>query len=337
MCLIFRVKFRESDEDYDDTIPLLVFNENIKCINSNFSYYEDIGIILTNYAEFAVWQLNSYETDECFSYFKLNNIEVSLGNPTPLMQYLFGINVFSNDYLDSWNGIQTLRFYGDIGDSLELRLLQALLSFGEIFKTIFILVHLNESYYSYPEEDLYIIGQEINAPITDQNKEIKNPEYCINDIDTLRLFHSGLIAGDAENSFLQFYKILEYYSILYNIDNLSKFRWDRTVSKTEFRNKILKLVRRDEKSQICQLIQYIITPEISKTALKHKLITSTDNESLGEALYKFRNSIVHAKYAYQGQMRIPTLFSDSSTIKEWKIIVQALAKNAIKTFGIPDH
>lgn len=336
---------REDQEDGDTTTPFLIPSDAIKCTNSEFGIHDDTGVIFPHYAEFAVWDTRAIQRVARYARIQLGNVEATLGDPTPLMQYLFGYAVYGNDYMAGWDNIHTIRLRGNLRDVLERKLLQALLAFGAEFRTTFVFAHLSASSYEYFGEDESEERDETDddsdaAPppeeVTD-TQPLHAPDFCISELDALRLFHSGLLAEDPEYSFLQYYRILEYYSVLQHADELSKIRWDRAVSATEFVNKALTLVSREDRAQICRLVARVASASLLKAAVERKMIRSEDGGALGNALYDFRNSVVHAKYDLRATMQIPTLFSKATTIEQWRDILQALARDTMKTLGTPDR
>lgn len=351
------LSFVHPEDQVDDNgeNPLLIPNGAITCTNSEFDIHEDSGIIFPHYAEFAVFDSMAAQDMARYASIRLGEVEATIGNPTPIMQYLFGYDVYGNGYMSGWDGISTIRLHGNIRDVLERKLLQALLAFGVEFHTVFVFAPLSESSYEYfGEED----EEEEDAPESrgddksaeeepstrglggggaKNEQEVHAPEFCIADLDALRLFYSAVQAEDPAYSFLQYYRVIEYYSVLQHADELAEFRWDRTVSATEFVSKAMTLVSREDRKHICRLVARVASASVLRAALERKMIKSEDGGALGNALYDFRNSLVHAKYDLRAAMQIPTLFPKGSAIAQWRDIIQALARDAMRILGSPDR
>ncbi len=120
----------------------------------------------------------------------------------------------------------------------------------------------------------------------------------VTNLEPLRFFYNGLSQVDDIAACIYFYRTLEYFSFFTNANEMTKLRHDAAVSDTDFSRKILELVSRDEKGPVFKLIAALADGTILASAVTDGLIKSPVANVLCEALYAFRNSIVHGKFSY---------------------------------------
>ena len=181
----------------------------------------------------------------------------------------------------------------------------------------------------------------------------------------MKLFISAMQIKDFELQFLNFYKVLEYFSpIAINIDayelmrkkldipNNQKINGDYIKSIFELAN-ITKTKFNDEdliKSSLAHCIDFVGLFEKLPISMQHhvkkqckitNLSYSTSNEKIetarnmvGKIIYKTRNNVVHAK----SNFRQETLKVETDEIQELNIFMKDACSQAIRWYGrLPDH
>jgi hypothetical protein len=153
--------------------------------------------------------------------------------------------------------------------------------------------------------------------------------YDFLSLEPLKLYnHSQLLNGDEK--FLLLYRILEFFMDRARIKKLNELRSDKTVTD----NQLLKTI--DKKNEEMLLDNLLITSlntnqkkRLSSYAFHCKLIPSNNYKLLPKALYKYRNSIVHAKEQQITETKIPDPFSQSTETYSWTYIVDDIALKCI--------
>ena len=89
------------------------------------------------------------------------------------------------------------------------------------------------------------------------------------------------------------------------------------------------MIFRNERTPIVRLVTRLAGKRLLTRAVKAGLIAQEQPELLGEALYAFRNSFVHAKYDQRALILSPSLLEEDSKPHEWRHILEQLAQSAI--------
>ena len=139
----------------------------------------------------------------------------------------------------------------------------------------------------------------------------------MSDVDPLRFYYKGINDNDHSNAFLQFYRVLEYYSVIQFHDNISDLRWERDLPISNFILEIQKIFYKDERSAICSLVSTVTDSSVVARAYKDGLIDNQKLEVFANALYDFRNSLVHAKYDQRATILSESIFSPHSKVEVW--------------------
>jgi hypothetical protein len=64
-----------------------------------------------------------------------------------------------------------------------------------------------------------------------------------------------------------------------------------------------------------------------------KVVDSESSNALGEAIYSFRNSIVHGKMSYGYDLQSTPIFAKDDKSPVWRNILRSLAQRAMNAFG----
>ncbi|WP_158877429.1 hypothetical protein [Antarcticirhabdus aurantiaca] len=129
------------------------------------------------------------------------------------------------------------------------------------------------------------------------------------------------------------YRILEFYAFFAILDKIGNLRDDVSLSDLEFSRRMAETMFRDEKGQIQRLVQTLADRPLLDAALDFGIITSPTASQLGDALYAFRNSIVHGKYGSGFAMHSDPVIGSMSVSSRWRPILLDLANKSINHFG----
>jgi hypothetical protein len=246
--------------------------------------------------------------------FTLGNVEVTIGMVTPLGIRLFD-NYHDNDYLPEWYDLHSIRILGASAEKAESYLLNALIMARRLVK---VSLRLFPIHWSLSAMDDTIAHH--TAP-------------AIAEIEPLRLFYKGLEEGDPASAFLQFYRVLEYYATLLNQDEMTRLRWDRNLDARRFIIEILKATARDERAQLFRIVAHLGDKVLLKEAMTAKLCNSATPEDLANAMYAFRNAVVHAKYDFRTNIHTDPVFESSAVAATWRGIAEELAARSLQRLG----
>ena len=95
--------------------------------------------------------------------------------------------------------------------------------------------------------------------------------------------------------------------------------------------KICRLAFRQEKEPIVKAVTICCDEETLAYAIKEKLVAGDTYEQLGNSLYGFRNSIVHAKEGFKYELFSQPIFPSMSEASKWRKVLQNLAWSALST------
>jgi len=288
--------------------------KDIKKHTPNFNLYETMGYTIDKYSEFLIiaedWE---NAPDICLK--ETSGVEITVGDLTPLGHYIFDI-FHDRHFHPDLDYCRSIRIYGCNNDDVELYLLNAVnnLIYEHNFSFSFCSL---DSYDWDDEEEQEVVYQE--APL------IVNDELIPN-----RLFYKGLKESDKTNSFLDFYRILEYYSIINQEALVDKLRRDSTISKREFVIQMNKVINDQEIALLGKLIAKIADSKILAFCERNNLIDKAKPDLLTNKLYEFRNSMVHSKMNQKSLPFTKSLFKKEDNLSEWNYVCKELANSAMK-------
>ncbi len=257
----------------------------------------------------------------------MGSTEITLGEVTPLGRYLFA-PVHERKFDPDWDDLSSLRIWGKNAERAEPCLLSAVIFLKKELGLNFSLYPLEGFEYDFPEEE----GLQKHEL---QVKELRAPGAIV-DIEPLRLYYKGLEESDDASAVLQYYRVLEYYSILSLHSKVDALRADRGLTSKDFLKSVAGLIERDERGAILRVVSQIADIGILERAKEAGLVDEAAPQSLGNALYDFRNGLVHAKYDQRAAMVVESVFSPSSVTLAWRRILESLALSAMNTFGTRD-
>jgi hypothetical protein len=283
------------------------------------TFHSDHGFSIGTYHEFLI-----HSDCQHFTGFKMGKIEVTFGQATPLMAYLFE-GLHRGKYYGEWESIHTARILGSTdAQETELSFSNAAIRYHQKHSVLPTLREMNlDDFVSFTDLD----------DADDAEPEVLIDGPVIQDMEPIRFLYGGLNQSDAVGGCLYFYRVLEFYAFSSMRKEFAKIRQDPTVSEVNFPTEILKLISRDEKGPMLRLVNQIAGKRLIKDAVRSGLIVSESANLLGENLYAFRNSIVHGKSSYGYELHSPSLLEKQTTPWAWRNVLKDLAKTAIDRFG----
>lgn len=139
---------------------------------------------------------------------------------------------------------------------------------------------------------------------------------------------------NSDQKFLYLYRVLEFFTERAKERKLKELRFDNTINETE----ILKtLDLKNEEKHLEMLLKESVTESLKRKltgyAFNNRLIEEEKFNKLVRQLYKFRNSVVHAKEGQIQDTLIPNPFEENLTINRWIYIADELSRRCIKKYN----
>lgn len=320
--------YKDKELDFDGDYS---FIEKIEELNSHFKAHGRHGYSLGCFHEFFLQLEESPPVN-----FRIDNAEISLGDSTPLSRVIFN-DEHENKFHGEWDYIQTIRLLNVPPDKLEIYLLNAL-NHIQIFTDFEIKlrsISIKDYYsfaYSCPEQpDESEEDDELEA---DNEPIIEDQIKVYKDIEAVSLYRYALTAEDNLSACIYYYRIIEFYAFLIKHDEIDKIRQDQSLNSKDFSKKIHALVKLNEKENICGLVEEVVTIPILDFACNNQLTPSNNKKAFANALYSFRNSIVHAKYEHTSSLIVDSILNPSSELAIWRKIFSKLIPEILDKLGI---
>ena len=276
-------------------------------------FYGHFGFSLDRYSEFFVEDLPNVGA------FRFGEIEVTFGQPSPLIFYMFD-KYRDKHYHGDWENLTTVRIFGCRRDTAELVLLNAFDRYEEHYGVLPRATEVSE------------IEWNVDFAV-DEEELTESPIACspslAADIEPLRCMYYARTSAEPAAACIQFYRVLEYYAFFAQSQRLGALRRDPSVSDRDFLLGAAQLLTKDEKAPIVKLISELVAMEALQLAVSNGIIKSTDPILLAVAAYDFRNSVVHAKYDQRTNLIVDPVVSASTNTNVWRKILHQLAKDAI--------
>lgn len=282
--------------------------------NRKFKYYGQFGFTLGKYSEFMISMPH-----ENYCGFKMAGVEASFGDATPLAVLIF--DPFHREkWFGPWDTIRSLRIVGVAAEEVEAAFINAMTAYEEKFG---ILPDL------FPIDPDLILGSEESEH---EEKIYVSPPMVVN-LEPLRFYYNGMVQVDDVAACIYFYRVLEYFSFFSNASEVSRLRHDTNLSDADFSRRLLDLVSRDEKGPIFKLISTLADRAILESATSEGLIPNPVTNLLCEALYSFRNSIVHGKFSYGYSLLSNSILVEDPLVPKWKALLRKSARLALDRYG----
>ena len=290
--------------------------ERVKKFNpGKFRHYGLSGFSVGSYHEFLVGMPNAK-----YICFKMGGIEATFGQATPLAAMLFE-PYHREKWFGPWDSIMSLRIVGAGADDAEIAFINASAAYEAKFGLLPELFPLDyDLLHEIVDDDPYVEQAFIIPPM-------------VTNLDPMRFYYNGLSQVDGIAACIYFYRTLEYFSFFTNASEMMKLRHDTAISDADFSRKILDLVSRDEKGPVFKLIAALADSTVLAGAVTDGLIKTPITNLLCEALYGFRNSIVHGKFSYGYSLKSGSVLDEDLEVLRWKVLLRNLARRALDHYG----
>lgn len=303
--------------------------ENIK----DFVYHEHYGFSFNLYGEYFISISNSVHWIAPKPLkFKIDNYLIEIGPGSIYIKMLLEPYYGEEDIGQvDFEDYTTIKIIGTNFDNHENLLHNAIYYLNSyyfksinLYASLMHLIHPDEVYNDFIEDRM---TREIIR------ERIRNRQ-SLSSVEPLRLFNEACTLS-GESRFLGFYKVLEYFFSRSLMVQFHSMRADRNITDDELIGFVKK---RDEASLLKKLLNSCITPahkkRLASIAKNRGLITKETFTDLTNALYDFRNSVVHAKEEFISQAVIPNPLKFDSYTNLWNSIVRDLAVKAIQKYNI---
>jgi hypothetical protein len=311
-------------------------NDSRRFIKKGFHFIDHCGFQFGKYGEISITFFHpkfnyidySEEWDANPLKFKVGNKLFSIGPASPLFVFISEPLYRDSDLQYDFQNFTTIKVTNT----------SYVLVKDDIIKAIYFLnsYYLKKIGYVSRIFQMNIDYDAIELWNTDESEKFKKlnrvrtrERYDFLSLEPLKLYnHSQLLNGDEK--FLLLYRILEFFMDRARIKKLNELRSDKTVTD----NELLKIIdKRNEEMLLENLLNSSLNANqkkrLSGYAFHCKLIPSNNYQSLPKALYKYRNSIVHAKEQQITETKIPDPFSQSTETYSWTYIVDDIALKCI--------
>ncbi len=281
--------------------------------NPNLTFHSYYGYSLGDFHEFFVYGVDDGAEIE------MPGATVLVGDTSPLAMVLFEGDYHRKAHGDEWEYYKTtIQIEGLPEDQLEAYLL----------KTLHIL----------DDHSLEAVGLIPFGPVEFwEAPELAAPPDSIAavplDLEPMRFLWRGRREYTNESACLQFYRVLEFYAFFEIQKGVAALRSDSSLTDREFLSKVAALVYRDEKTPIVRLVERLAGKRLLARAVAKGLISKPTGKALGEAMYEFRNSFVHAKYIHRTLIHAPSILQEEDVTHQWRPALFQLAKSAIAKFS----
>lgn len=248
--------------------------------------------------------------------FRMRKAEVTVGEVTPLAVYLYEAYYHRKAHGDEWHYLSTFRLQNVPLERAEAYFLNAMHVYGD---------HYGELPLVQPFGPIESWESTEVKPLP--SKLARNAVAM--DVEPLRFLYHGLRETEPESACLHFYRILEFYAFFEIQQDVAALRADTTLSDRRFLNKVAELVFRNERTPIVRLVTKLAGKRLLAQAVRHGLIAQPQGEMLGDALYDFRNSFVHAKYDQRTSIFSASVLDEDPTVIAWRSVFEQLGRKAI--------
>lgn len=295
--------------------------QKIEKLNANFKAHGRLGYSLDSFHEFFL-----HTEDFAYLNFRMENAEISLGEATPLAKFIF-YSEHKNDYHGDWDYIPTIRLLNVDEDKLEVFLLNAL-------NHIQVFTGFEASLKSIRWKDYASWLEQSDDSEEDSELIIHDRINVHKDFEAVSLYRYALMARDKIPACIYYYRMIEFYAFLRKHYEIEKIRQDKSLDSKDFSKRIHELVKANERENICGLVEEIVTPEILDFAFQNHLSQSNSKKVFSNALYNFRNSIIHAKYEHTSSLIVESILNSSPQLALWREVMGRLIPKVLDKFGI---
>jgi len=148
-------------------------------------------------------------------------------------------------------------------------------------------------------------------------------------------FYNYACIQRGESSFLNFYRVLEFFFLQCRAQKLRSLRYRKAVTEEQILEELspareLDCLRRMLSDYITEAMQR----RLADFAYRTHLIPGTKFNALVDGLYAFRNSIVHSKAEEIQRVFVPNQFVPSPAIDKWTYVARTLAARVIAVLNV---
>lgn len=148
-------------------------------------------------------------------------------------------------------------------------------------------------------------------------------------------FYNFACIQRGESSFLNFYRVLEFFFLQCRAQKLRSLRYRKTITEEQILDELspsreLDCLRRMLSDYTTEAMQH----RLAEFAHRTHLIPSTKFNALVDGLYEFRNSIVHSKEEEIQRVFVPDQFVPSPIVDKWTYVVRTLATRVIAILNV---
>jgi hypothetical protein len=300
--------------------------EEIEKLNPSFKAHGRFG-----YSSGSFHELFLHLEDLIYVSFRIENAEISLGDATPLSRLIFN-HEHRNKYHGEWEYIQTIKLLNVEQADLEVYLLNAL-------NRIQVSTRFRADLQSICGKDYaFWLEQQELAPSNESEPgnelTISNQLEVYKDLEAVSLYRYALTTRDNISACIYYYRVIEFYAFLRKHDEIEKIRQDESIDSKDFSKKIHELVKANELKNVCGLIEETVSSTTIDFALRNQLIHTSSKQRFAEALYKFRNGIVHAKYEHTNSLIVDSILNASPQVTLWREVMSRFIPEILDRFGI---
>jgi hypothetical protein len=313
--LIGKSFFLPRRADRPVTTSFLVDLATIEQHNPHLKIHRLGGFSLGDYHEFFVHGVPAHRA------YKFTNVEASFGEGSPLLARMFW-DVYYEKYWGEWTSNTSLRIINCSLEAVERYVIAAVLEYE---KEIGFLPGIQQIDLGQLE-----FGDDLDTEV--QGRGVVRAPPVVTDLEPLRFYMAGMYSDD-EAACLSFYRVLEYYAFMQQAAQVTVLRRDGTVSDAEFTRRTLEIASRDEKGPIFKLLAEITTPDILQAAVSGGVVKEARQALLNEAVYAYRNSIVHGKFGSAFTLRSQSILTPDAEAGVWRSLLQNLAWAALQNIG----
>jgi len=307
----------------------------------NFKYLDTYGIKFKNYYEFCIsiqsddydWLDGSHWKTEPLK-FKIGSTQFEVGSISSMMVLLTEpIHRVSHEHYDFFNFA-----------SIKMAITSGLDYKNEFTKGIFYLnscylkpIHFYAQLKSIAfnnDDPLELFSRddpESFFKIAKRSRTIKRKDFI--KCEPLNLYNYATVVK-GEQRFFAYYRVLEFFMEQAIIHRAKNLRTDLKISDEDL---VKELCARNEEEQLIILLKEVLSQSKKNKFLNYcqikNIITQKKIENIASALYKYRNSIVHAKERQIANTNFPDPFDINTKLHYWVYIVGELARECIMKFN----
>jgi hypothetical protein len=335
------ITFKNSDFTFsitDKDLEELAYGSRF---SKEITYHGSSGFTMKNYTEICISVNNPFfiQMDSATEWrteplkFSIGNSLIEVSDASPLFVLLFEPVYRDSDFLYDFNEFASIKIFSMNSKAAKSDFIKALYYLNSSFlKKISFVASVNhlEIDYSDPFE-LYENGVD---SVFDKikSKEILKRQN-LKSIEPLLFYNQAQIAKGSEK-FLQLYRILEFFMERARINKLKELRHDYSVSESEF----IKFIEgKNEEKLLLNVINESFGEhnkmKVVDFAKEKNLIKEKKFEVFVKELYKYRNSLVHAKEKQILNTHIPNPFERNIQEDIWNSLLEDISVKVIRRFN----